>query len=237
MVHGIRSGSERQRCFWQIRSINQEVHRGVAWIKFCFLGRNIFMNTVRFASLALAAFAVSFGSVAMADCGGCGGRQGLLAKLHAKKEAGCNGGGLIAKIKEKMASKCSGAPSCCAPAPSCCPAPAPVCAVPAPSCGCAAPAPSCGCAAPAPSCGCAAPAPSCGCAAPAPAPSCGCGASMSMPMESYVSAPSVSSGCSSCGTTMDAGVISTSTIVPPAPAPAPAAPAAPASVSDKAPAA
>ena len=43
------------------------------------------MNKVRLASLALAAFAVSFGSVAMADCGGCGGRQGLLAKV-ARKE-------------------------------------------------------------------------------------------------------------------------------------------------------
>ena len=50
------------------------------------------MNKVRLASLALAAFAVSFGSVAMADCGG---RQGLLAKLQANKSSGCGGGGLL----------------------------------------------------------------------------------------------------------------------------------------------
>ena len=148
------------------------------------------MNKVRLASLALAAFAVCFGSVAMADCGGgggnngCGGRQGLFAKLHAKKQAGCdgcNGGGLFAKLHAKKANRCGGAPSCCAPAPTCCPAPAP-------------------------SCGCAAPAPSCGCAAPA-APSCGCG----------VSAP-VSTGCSSCGTTMDAGTINTTIGAPAVPA-------------------
>ena len=196
---------------------------------FSSLGRKILMNKVRLASLALAAFAVSFGSFAMADCGG---RQGLLAKMAAKKEAGCNGGGLIAKIKAKMASRCGGAPSCCAPAPTCC-APAPTCCEPAPTC--CAPAPTC--CAPAPeaaSCGCAAPAaPACGCAAPVS--NCGCGAAMN----SYVSAPAVSSGCSSCGTTLNSGVISSSTVVPPAPAApaAPAAPVAPASVSDKAPAA
>jgi hypothetical protein len=50
-----------------------------------------------------------------------------------------------------------------------------------------------------------------------------------------VSAPAPA--CSSCGTTVDAGSVTTGTAVPPAPAPAAAAPAAPASVSDKAPAA
>jgi hypothetical protein len=51
---------------------------------------------------------------------------------------------------------------------------------------------------------------------------------MSGTMSSYIAAPA-SSGCSSCGTTMDAGSISTSTVVPPAPV----APVAPAAVSDK----
>jgi hypothetical protein len=53
-----------------------------------------------------------------------------------------------------------------------------------------------------------------------------------------VSAPATD--CSSCGTTMDAGSVITGVAVPPAPAPAapaPVAPPAPASVSDKAPAA
>ena len=64
------------------------------------------MIRVRFAAFAVAAFVVSsFGSFAMADCGGSsncgGGRTGLLARLHAKKEScgaakGCNGGGLLA---------------------------------------------------------------------------------------------------------------------------------------------
>lgn len=178
------------------------------------------MIKVRLASFALAVFALScVGSVAMADCSGnsCGGRQGIFAKLHAAKvagchgaKAGCNGGGLFARLHAKKA-----ASSCSAPAPTCAPAPAP-------SCGCAAPAA-------APSCGCAAPAADYGYAAPAAASDCGCGASMTETMSSYVAAPA-SSGCSSCGTTLDAGSVSTSSVVPPAPV---APVAAPAAVSDK----
>jgi hypothetical protein len=52
---------------------------------------------------------------------------------------------------------------------------------------------------------------------------------MTETMSSYIAAPA-SSGCSSCGTTMDTGAVSTSSVVPPAPAPAVAVPAA---VSDK----
>jgi hypothetical protein len=78
------------------------------------------------------------------------------------------------------------------------------------------------CSAPEPTC-CPAPAPSCGCAA-APAPSCGCDA---------VAMASVSSGCSSCGSTVDSGAVISSETA----APAPAAPAAPASASDAKPAA
>jgi len=69
--------------------------------------------------------------------------------------------GLFAKLKAKRAAK-----DCCCEAPApCCEAPAPCCPAPAPTC-CEAPAP-CGCeAAPVADCGCSA-------AAPAPAP-CGC---------------------------------------------------------------
>jgi hypothetical protein len=70
---------------------------------------------------------------------------------------------------------------------------------------------------------CSAPEPTC-CPAPAPAPSCGCDA---------VAVASVSSGCSSCGSTVDSGVVISSETA----APAPAAPAAPASASDAKPAA
>ena len=60
------------------------------------------MIKVRLASLALAVFVLSsVASVAMAGHKSCGGREGILAKLHAKKEAGCNGGGLLAKLKAK----------------------------------------------------------------------------------------------------------------------------------------
>ena len=41
----------------------------------------------------------------------------------------CGGGGLLAKLRARRASKCA------APEPACCPAPQPVCCEPAPACG------------------------------------------------------------------------------------------------------
>lgn len=190
------------------------------------------MVKVRLASLALAAVALS-SSFASASCGG---RVGLLAKLQASKASCCEpapacapapeyapaptcsepapacGGrvGLLAKLKARKAACSEPAPTCCepAPAPDCCapaPAPAPVCCEPAPTCGgrvgllAKLRARRASCSEPAPvSC-------------EAPAPACGC--------ETTV----VNSGCSSCGTTVDAGSVSTSEAAPPA---APAAPSA-----------
>ena len=97
------------------------------------------MSQLRKVVLAAVAFlAAGFGSVAMAGCGGnvggssCGGRSGLLSKLHARKDA-CSGtsakscgGGLLRKLNAKRGAKCSGAASCSAPAPAPACAPAPV---------------------------------------------------------------------------------------------------------------
>jgi hypothetical protein len=73
------------------------------------------------------------------DCD-CGGRQGLLARLKARR---C-----------KKAECCEPAPTCCEPAPTCCEAPAcePACGDCASDCG--AVASDCGCGAPASDCGC-----------------------------------------------------------------------------------
>lgn len=153
----------------------------------------------------------------------CGGREGLFARMKARKAA-------------RKADCCAPEPTCCpepvccpAPAPTCCPEPEPCCSAPAPApccetapaCGCAAPAPEpCGCAAAPEPCGCEA-APACGCAeaAPAPAP-CGCEAA---PVVMQTS--TVVEGCSTCAGT----VVSEGTPVeaaPAAPSEAPAEPAA-----------
>ena len=195
------------------------------------------MVKVRMASLALAAVVMS-SSFASASCGG---RVGLLAKLKASKASCCE----PAPAREP-APVCEAAPACCEPAPTCggrvgllaklkarkaaCSAPAPTCCEPAPAPVCCepAPAPTCCEAAPAPAC--CEPAPTCGgrvgllaklrarrssCGAPAPA--CGCEA-----------APVATPGCSSCGTTVDAGAVQSTEAAPPAaPAAAPSASDAP----------
>jgi hypothetical protein len=157
------------------------------------------MNRFRMVALAAVAFAVSsFGSLVMADCGGrssCGGRTGLLARMHAKKAA-C-GGGLMAKLQARKAAKCSAAPSCSAPAP-------------APACGCES-----------------APAPACGCESAPVSTGCGCGGSVYS--DSGMVGSVVVTGaapCSNCGTTLDAGSVTTSSSVPPAPTTPTVAPAA-----------
>lgn len=175
------------------------------------------MNRFRMVALAAVAFAVSsFGSLVMADCGGrssCGGRTGLLARLHAKKQA-C-GGGLMAKLQARKAAKCSAAPSCCEPAP-------------APACGCeSAPAPACGCESAPVSTG-------CGCGGTVYSDG-----GMVYSDGGMVGSVIVSGAapCTNCGTTLDSGSVTTSSAVPPAPttiapavapATAPAVPVAPA---------
>jgi hypothetical protein len=72
------------------------------------------MISFRMVALAAVAFAVSsFGSLAMAGCGG--GRTGLISRLHAKKS--CGGGGLLAKLHARKGSGCSAATTSCEPAP------------------------------------------------------------------------------------------------------------------------
>lgn len=160
------------------------------------LWRMFRMISLRMVALAGVAFVVSsFGSLATAGCHGgssCGGRTGLLARLHAKKE--CSGGGLLAKLHARKAASCSAAP-----APSCAPAPAP----------------------------------SCGCEATPVASGCGCSGSTvygsSVISDGGVTGTVIvgSAPCTNCGTTLDSGVVTSGSAVPPAPAGvAPAAPAA-----------
>jgi hypothetical protein len=189
---------------------------------FSFLREDSFMSQLRKVVLAAVAFmAAGFGSVAMAGCGGdaaassCGGRGGLMSRLHARKDT-CSGaaakncgGGLLSKLQSKRASKCSGAAASCST-----PAPAPACApAPAGDCG--------------------------GVVTTTTVTSdCGCAGSATV-NEGVVYESASAAPCVNCATTVNSGEVTTSSSVPPAPAAAApaAAPAAPAAVPAAAPAA